>query len=126
MGALRLGAALDAEPNGVSSPNATADDINGVDDEDGIRFATPIYVSATTVNRASIVVVASGTGKLDGWIDFNRDGDWDDTGEQILLSSGVALGSQRKFWSVLCPIQAVDFWLLGTNGGCNRRRGGRL
>ncbi len=64
MGTLRLGAALDAEPNGVSSPNATADDTNGVDDEDGIRFATPIYVSATTVNRASIVVVASGTGQL--------------------------------------------------------------
>ena len=74
LGSLRLGAASDAEPNGIGSINALGDDTTGVDDEDGIQYATPIFVSPGAINRASIVVAASGAGKLDGWIDFNRAG----------------------------------------------------
>src|SRR5688572_26304608 len=40
---LRLGAAVDAEPDGQPSISATRDDANGVpDDEDGIVFLNPI------------------------------------------------------------------------------------
>ncbi|MEZ6086543.1 MAG: GEVED domain-containing protein [Pirellulaceae bacterium] len=37
-------------------------------------------------------VVASAAGKLDAWIDFNRDGDWNDAGEQIAANIDVTGG----------------------------------
>ena len=35
---------------------------------------------------------ASGGAKLDAWMDFNQDGDWDDAGEQILTNTAVSNG----------------------------------
>jgi Dockerin type I domain/GEVED domain len=38
-------------------------------------------------------VTASGPGLLDAWIDFNRDGDWDDAGEQIFTRASLNAGA---------------------------------
>ena len=91
--ALRLGSSVDAESNGLPTPVSNGDDTNGGDDEDGIFFGMPIIASRTLSNISSLQVIASGSGKLDAWIDFNRDGDWSDAGEQILTSSPVSTGS---------------------------------
>ncbi len=56
------------------------------DDEDGVTFLDPINSNVVT----TLSVVASGVGLLDAWVDFNRDGDWDDFGERI-FSESVAL-----------------------------------
>ena len=43
---------------------------------------------------------ASGGAKLDAWMDFNQDGDWDDAGEQILTDTAVINGDNVLTFSV--------------------------
>ena len=91
LGPLFLGAAVDAEPDGQPSSDATGDDAK-LDDEDGIQWIFRPMASRTQATLTSLRAVASGAGKIDAWIDFNRDGDWNDTGEQILASAIVTAG----------------------------------
>ncbi len=37
---------------------------------------------------------------LDGWIDFNQDGDWDDAGEQILVSRDLTAGTNLLSFTI--------------------------
>lgn len=90
---LNPGAGVDLEADGQPSIGAVDDDITGVDDEDGVTFG-PVIIGQS--GRANVIVtVGTGIsrGALQGWIDFNQDGDWDDSGEQIFknlpLSNGV-------------------------------------
>lgn len=101
---LRLGALADAEPNGRPSAQANGDDTYISDDEDGVVFNTPLAVGAS----ATITVTASGPGKLDAWIDFNQDGDWNDPGERIFTHRDVVGGTNVLTFNV--PAEA----LLGT------------
>lgn len=88
---LILGALIDAEPDGQPSPNAMGDDLNALDDEDG--FVGPcMYIPG---HQADIVVTATGPGFLNLWIDFNMDGDWDDTGEHVFTDAGVVSGANQ-------------------------------
>lgn len=93
---LKLGAALDAEPDGQPSPGADGDDTDGSDDEDGIVFVTPLVPGQS----ASVDVTASGNGFLNAWLDFNGDGDWGDGGEAIFTNEPVSLGSQSLVFTV--------------------------
>ncbi len=89
-----LGSRVDAESNGLASLDALGDDQAGsLDDEDGVRFPISLVVSPTASTSSSVLVAASQAAKLDGWIDFNRDGDWLDAGEQIFTSVAVTAGS---------------------------------
>ncbi len=86
IGGVYLGAgAPDAEADGQPSALADGDDtdLDG-DDEDGVIFVTN-PVLAGQVNTLDV----TGSGLVDAWIDFNGDGDWDESGEQIL--TGVTL-----------------------------------
>ncbi len=73
-----LGASVDAEPDGQPDATATGDDNDGNDDEDGI-----IFNQIMTGSPAQIIVTTSTSGYLQGWMDFNADGDWTDLNEQI-------------------------------------------
>ncbi len=76
-GNLRLGANVDIETDGQPSALAAGDDAAGPsasDDEDGVFFTQPILSSSFAATVSSFSVVSSGDGKLDAWIDFNRDG----------------------------------------------------
>ena len=94
---LRLGATVDAESNGIPTINADGDDTTAVpDDEDGV-----IFTSALTAGQpATATVIASGAGRLNGWIDFNGDGDWYDTGEQIATDQLVSAGPNALAFTV--------------------------
>lgn len=85
-----LGAAIDAEPDGMPTAAAGGDDTTGIDDEDGVAFTAKLV--AGTLTAVQVVAGVSG-GYLDAWIDYNADGDWTDPGEQIaaatLLSGGL-------------------------------------
>ena len=83
IGSLYLGSFVDAELDGQSSNSALGDDHN-TDDEDGIAFAISAVASPNVPTLSSIVAYASADSKLDAWIDFNQDGDWNDSGEQNL------------------------------------------
>lgn len=104
-GDLFLGNSVDAEFDGQPSPGAgasgTGDDGAGQDDEDGVRFLAGMLASAESNTTSSIEITASQSGRVDAWIDFNRDGDWNDAGEQILSSIEVLAGA--NFSSIAVP-----------------------
>ncbi|MFC1904320.1 S8 family serine peptidase [Chloroflexota bacterium] len=131
-GKLFLGRKVDSEPDGQPSADATADDMNGNDDENGVAFTSPltpgqqasIYVNANIIadvtgplqawidfnNKQTSVgvtadITANVTGLLQAWIDFNRDGDWDDEGEQIFADKTLDKGLNQLDFAV--PPQAV-------------------
>lgn len=59
------------------------------DDEDGVSFTSELNPNGNLSKSliTPITVTVSGTGVLQGWIDFNADGDWDDPGEQIIVGT---------------------------------------
>ncbi|MBN1877261.1 MAG: DUF11 domain-containing protein [Anaerolineae bacterium] len=101
-GTLFMGGSIDVEIGGLPSANATGDDTNGIDDENGVTFTTSPLISG---NPAIVTVNASGAGLLDAWIDFNRDGDFADAGEQIFASQSLVAGNNALTYAV--PAGAV-------------------
>ncbi|MBN1852263.1 MAG: proprotein convertase P-domain-containing protein, partial [Pirellulales bacterium] len=85
-----LGSSVDGEPDGQPSPNANGDDTNGLSDEDGILLLGPIVGKADLQVQ---VTANAANGYLQGWMDFNNNGSWDDAGERVftdvLLSAGI-------------------------------------
>jgi hypothetical protein len=95
--ALKLGALIDTEPNGLPNATATGDNLNNLNDEDGVTFTSLIQAGSTaTVN----VSVMGNGGFLNAWIDFNRDGDWNDPGEQIFTNKAVVNGVNSLSFTV--------------------------
>ena len=71
----------------VIAGDATTATVNiSADDEDGVGFISE-FNPLGILNQGiylPIEVDVTGAGVLEGWIDFNADGDWDDPGEQVL------------------------------------------
>ncbi|MCX6847408.1 MAG: putative Ig domain-containing protein [Verrucomicrobia bacterium] len=115
---LRLGALVDTEYAATTDATATGDDLNGVDDEDGVTLP-----SLTAGAPATIPVVASNnTGAaayLNAWIDYNNNGVFTDSGEQIATNTAVANGLTNSTFniSITVPASAVT----GTNLGVRTR-----
>lgn len=92
---LRLGTNLDAEDDGAESTDADGDDgIDAPDDEDGVvRPPVPWF---TGTGGGSVDVTVQGCPvalcRLNGWIDWNNDDDFADTGEQIFTNESVGTG----------------------------------
>ncbi len=83
-----LGQRIDADDDGRPGANATGDNINGTDDEDGAVFVSPLIAGSI----ALINVTASHPGILNAWMDFNGDGDWEDMGEKIISDRELNAG----------------------------------
>lgn len=84
-----LGKTVDAEADGLPNVNADGDDKSGVNDEDGVVFPPLILRNAFMPMQ----ITAGADGKLDAWVDFNRDGDWADPDEQIFSSQSLTKGA---------------------------------
>lgn len=76
VGTLFLGAGIDAESDALTNSDASGD---GAED-DGISGAD-VLVRGTTSSIS--VQTSQASGKLNAFIDWNADGDWADTGEQV-------------------------------------------
>ncbi len=96
-----LGTKVDAEKDGQPNAFATGDDLNDTDDEDGVTFTSAL----TPGSNATATVVASASGILNAWIDFNGDGDWADLNEQIAVNKALAAGANTLTFPV--PAGAV-------------------
>jgi len=83
-----MGAFADSELHGLPNADATGDDNDGIDDEDGVSFTSAL----DTGQMASVNIMASVGGTLNAWVDFNADGDWMDSGEQIFIDRSLAAG----------------------------------
>lgn len=103
-GELMLGSRVDFEPDGLTSSNALGDNETGdpLGDEDGVEF--PALLRAGEI--AAVVVSASADGFLEAWIDFGRDGSWDQPGDLILDGFPVTAGETT--FEVPIPPAAVD------------------
>jgi hypothetical protein len=95
---------IDGEQNGQPTSDALGDDAVS-SDEDGVELLgavgnpTGVLVAGTT-NVVEVTVQGVG-GYLNGWMDFNKDGDFADAGEQILvnvdLNPGTHSGANMQF-----------------------------
>jgi hypothetical protein len=93
---LRLGNTIDAETDGRPNSTATGDGA----DEDGVTM--PRLTIGTTVNLTVAVKAPPETrAHLNAWVDFNRDGDWDDADERIAENLPVFDGN--NFVSLVIP-----------------------
>ncbi|NBC17678.1 MAG: T9SS type A sorting domain-containing protein [Bacteroidetes bacterium] len=110
-----LGDDVDADPDGQPDPYAFGDDGDADDDEDGlpwdgtgvIRTSPPAASSLPFVpglvagrKNVEINVIAHSNSALDAWIDWNRDGDWDDTGEKVFDAENLAPGDNTLLLDV--------------------------
>ena len=71
------------------------------DDEDGVL----LFTNFEPGELAAMAIFASQTAKLDAWVDYNGDGDWDDDGEQIFDSIDLAEG--ENLLAATVPLEAV-------------------
>jgi len=86
--------APDSENPFVNFSVGTSDDMTG-DDEEGVTTGG-VDLSGQTLDRGQTKVLnitTNGSGLLSAWIDFNRDGDFDDTGEQIATDAVPVAGN---------------------------------
>lgn len=95
----RFGASVDDEADGQPSASASGDDANDMDDEEGVRIQTSLR--AGEAGLVSVNLQNASTAKLDAWIDWNRDGDWNDADEQIFTNKTISAGDNTLTFSVL-------------------------
>ncbi|MCB0168342.1 MAG: isopeptide-forming domain-containing fimbrial protein, partial [Anaerolineae bacterium] len=115
-----MGNGVDDELDGTPDPTSFLDDAgDGNDDEDGVVFEyyrgpitqpTPIFIVGDTSDLTVTTVVtvpANYRGYLNAWIDFNRDGDFDDAGEQIATDQQAPVNGGIINVSVSVPATAI-------------------
>jgi hypothetical protein len=91
----------DAETNGQPNATATGDNIAGVNDEDGVALPS-VFTRSTGSN---VTVIASASGILNAWIDWNANGNWNDAGEQIIANAAVSAGA--NVFNIVAPTNVV-------------------
>lgn len=104
IGTLYMGTYIDGEADGQPNSTATGDDTNNVpDDEDGV-IADPSFVwTLAGGGKVRVTVTGPGAGIIgcvSGWMDFNNDGDFNDTGENIINKTGVTSGTTSILFSI--------------------------
>ncbi|MGN6133650.1 MAG: GEVED domain-containing protein, partial [Aureliella sp.] len=98
-----LGAAVDADDDGAPTPNADGDA-----NDDGVHFGSalnPLGLFNRNIST-TVTVTMNSPGFVDGWIDFNADGDWNDPGEQVLNSVAFNSDSLTQSFSITVPATA--------------------
>jgi hypothetical protein len=109
---LFLGACVDTETDAQAPLDGSGDDLaagsptgscGSGDDEDGVAFSGAQFAACQT-NQLGIT--AASAGRLDAWIDWNRDGDFQDPGEQIATNLAVPAGPSTLNVTVPCSTSA--------------------
>ncbi len=98
-----LGVNVDADADGQPTVNGDGDT-----NDDGVVFGSAINPQGLFNRNIStqITVTLSSPGFVDGWIDFNADGDWTDPGEQIFTSEEFTDSSLTRTFNVTVPSTA--------------------
>lgn len=102
-GQIFLGTCVDSDNGNLQSTNADQDDsttnagetigsCSSGDDEDGVVIPTLIANQTATLQ----IEVGGNSCHLDGWIDYNADGDFTDTNEQIFTDKVLTPGSHSE------------------------------
>ncbi|NLP11357.1 PKD domain-containing protein [bacterium] len=85
----------DEEPGPVSPLDGTGDDANGriPDDENGVALPAILYLGQTAAIPITYSVAAGVTAFVQGWFDWNGDGDFSDSGEAPISLTVTGTGS---------------------------------
>jgi hypothetical protein len=118
-----LGLLIDTEPDGLPNATATGDDLVGSapDDEDGI---TSIKATGWSNGGPTVTfTVTNGPAYLNGWIDWDQNGSWGDTGEHVITDVSVPSGSGQTLTltgapgAVMNGGQIFSRWRISTASG---------
>ena len=102
---LSIGTAPDRDVDGVPSIDADSDDVNQlVNDEDGLLQTVPLSPGDTSNFEVTITNTTGSTAYLQGFMDFNQDGDFDDAGEKFLSNRAINNGVTNVIYSVPVPV----------------------
>ena len=93
---IHLGDDISTETDGTESDTATGDT-----NDDGVELVSDQWT--TGPDGASVKVTASAAGWLTGWVDFNHDGDFSDSGERI-INHAVSAGENTISFDVPADI----------------------
>ena len=99
-----LGALVDNEADGYPAP-LSDDASDGIDDDDGVSFPTGFEVGEDAV----LLVTVTGSGYLNGWIDWNQDGTFD-AHDLALTALPVSEGTRTVTVSVPSWATAGGTW----------------
>ncbi|HEX9933617.1 MAG TPA: FG-GAP-like repeat-containing protein, partial [bacterium] len=102
---LKLGTFLDADTDGYPSSLSDGDDNSGTDDEDGVTIPTLTKGGSANI-PLSVTNATEKQAYLNAWVDWNHDGDWMDTAEQIAQNQTVANGN--NVLAVQVPLGALS------------------
>jgi len=108
--------ATDIEPDGIPEADALGDDLNNTDDEDGVVPAGTLILGS----NANLNVTVSAGSYLNAWLDYNQDGDWADSGEQIVTDQIMITGLNPISFTVplgASPGQTFGRFRLNSSGG---------
>ncbi len=94
-----LGNGVTSESNGKPGASATGDDA-----DDGVQFTSALSAGAT----ATVEVTAATQGYLNAWMDFDGDGTFDGSDEQIFEDVRLASGVNRLSFRVPATATATD------------------
>ena len=82
---LRIGVAVDSEPDGQPTPQADGDDLDiDGDDEDGVRLAAPLRPGGTGSFELTATNTTGSSAFIHGFIDLDGDNTFNGTGEQFV------------------------------------------
>jgi len=85
---------------GLPSPESAAGN-----DEDGVLLLGPLVPGGEANLRLIATIPDDGTARVDGWVDWNQDFDWDDPGEQV--AAGVLVTQGTNFFTLAAPTGAL-------------------
>ncbi|MCS7467472.1 Ig-like domain-containing protein [Stieleria sp. ICT_E10.1] len=102
--ALGLGALVDRETDGIPSATALGDDLNNIDDEDGVLLLSPLGPGGAASLSVTTRNTTGNAAYLQGWIDFNANGVFD-ASEQVFKD--LQLGDGTSTLTVNVPSDAV-------------------
>ncbi len=115
-----LGAAHRAVgPTLGASRGAEDEGFVGDQQDNGVTVVGQLVASPTLATTGGLIINASGAGKLDAWIDFNHDQDWDPS-EQIFASVNVVTGNNLLSFNIPAGTLQGDTYArfrLSTAGG---------
>jgi hypothetical protein len=90
---LRIGDLVDPEIDGQPDSTASGDDTTDLDDESGVRLLSPLGPDASATFEVTATNTTGVPAFLQAFMDFNRDGDFNDAGERFRTNVSVPSGT---------------------------------
>ena len=93
-----MGDEVDHDITPYFSSDANGDDINGIDDEDGVTLTSGEDLNGTYFKlntEQNLTIKVSEDGYLNAWIDYNVDGDFNDSQEKIFDKLSLSKGTHN-------------------------------